>query len=150
MPRPSRSHTFMSMAEILSKQGTCSRRQVGCIITNKRHHIIGSGYNGNASGLRHCLLTPCLGSSMQAGEGLELCEAIHAEQNALLQCSDVHDIENIYVTTPPCLHCTKLLLNTSCNTIFSKGTYPQEEAAMKLWTSGATPQQPRHWIKYED
>lgn len=133
MNRPSKIQTFYNMAKCLSKQSTCSRRQVGCILVNDRHHIIGSGYNGVAFGRPHCTSTVCKGARYPSGEGLEFCEAIHAEQNALMQCKDIFDINTAYVTTPPCLHCTKMLLNTSTQIIVCGGEYAHERESKALW-----------------
>ncbi len=66
--------------------------------------------------------------------GLEQCEAIHAEANALLQCRDVEDIKTAYVTASPCIHCTKLLMNTGCMRIVFSERYPGHEVCEKLWT----------------
>lgn len=129
-----RNIAFMAVAQILSSLGTCARRKVGAVLVNRRHHIIATGYNGVAAGYVHCEGDhTCEAARMQSGEGLELCEAIHAEQNALLQCKDVYDIDIIYVTTPPCLHCVKLLMNTSCRVIICTGDYPMAKASAKLW-----------------
>jgi hypothetical protein len=40
---------------------------------------------------------------LPSGTGLDVCEAIHAEQNALLQCKDVEQIDTAYVTAMPCM-----------------------------------------------
>ena len=145
MIRPTKHHTFMEIALALSRQSTCTRRSVGAVLVNHRQHIIGSGYNGPAARQPHCIVHPCRGSRLESGTGLELCEAIHAEQNALLQCHDVYTIERIYVTVPPCLHCTKLLLNTSCRHIISMGTYPMEDLAQALWQSAGC-----KWEKFNE
>jgi dCMP deaminase len=123
---------FVNMAWLVAKRATCSRRQVGCILVNDKNHVIATGYNGVASGLTHCTDTPCKGASFPSGEGLEHCEAIHAEQNALLQCKNVYEIKKCYVTHSPCVHCVKMLLNTSCQEIIFENTYPHE-ASRKLW-----------------
>lgn len=140
--RPDRHVTFLRMALFLSTMGTCSRRQVGAIATNDKHHIVSSGYNGNASGLSHCIDKPCKGVFYESGKGLEICEAIHAEQNMLMQCQDVSRITNVYVTTPPCLHCVKLLLNTSCSCIHTIGNY--DERSKTLWLDNG-----RQWVEYD-
>lgn len=130
MLRLDNSSYFMSMAWLASLRGTCPRRQVGAILVNKRKHIIATGYNGPAAGVPHCLDTGgehdrrCRGADAPSGTGLDLCEAIHAEMNALLQCKDVHDIEAIYTTAAPCPHCLKLLMNTSCKTVYFHQEYP--------------------------
>lgn len=131
MNRPSKRETFLEMANVLSLQSTCIRRSVGCILTNKYHHIVGSGYNGTAAGSSHCIQNHCDGNHLVSGKNLEQCQAIHAEQNALMQCKDIHDIEVAYVTTFPCMHCMKMLLNTSCKLIVYN--QPYDEESYTLW-----------------
>lgn len=125
--------TFILMALELAKQSTCSRRSVGAIFTNEKTHIISAGYNGVAYGLPHCIKTPCAGAGCRPGEGLELCEAIHAEQNALMWCSDVNKIHSAYITHSPCIHCVKMLMNTSCKNIYFAFEYAHNERSKKLW-----------------
>lgn len=131
--RPDRDDVMLATAIVIAQLGTCSRRKTGAILVNKHHHIIGTGYNGNASGMSHCIDSPCKGASFPSGTKLSECEAIHAEQNALLQCNDVHEIVKIYSSTPPCPHCTKLLLNTGCQEIVMTGEYPSEKESRELW-----------------
>ena len=140
--KPTRHQTYMAMAFLLAKKSTCSRRQVACILTDSSHRFIGSGYNGNAKGLPHCIDIPCNGALLASGHGLDMCEAIHAEQNALLQCADVDKIVSCYVTTSPCMHCVKMLLNTGCQNIYYNTYYSGYEACKKLWESTS-----RNWIK---
>lgn len=124
---------FMEMAELVSKRGTCSRLQVGCVLTNGLGHVLATGYNGVGRGLPHCTQQPCRGANIPIGQGTGTCEAIHAEQNALLQCRDVEDIHTCYVTTAPCLDCTKLFLNTGCKWIIYINQHPKMELAEELW-----------------
>lgn len=133
MERMSKDEYFSNMAQLVSRRATCARRSVGCVLVSGRGHVLATGYNGPASGSDHCIDTPCPGASYPSGTGLERCEAIHAEQNALLQCRDVFEIETAYVTTLPCMTCTKLLLNTSCKRIVYVQDYPHQEAK-ELWT----------------
>ena len=76
----------------------------------------------------------CEGAMSKSGTDLDACQAIHAEQNALLQCKDVYSIDTAYVTASPCVACTKLLLNTSCRRIIYRDEYPHP-TARRLWTS---------------
>lgn len=55
--------------------------------------------------------------------GQDSCEAIHAEQNALIQCRDVSLISTAYVTLSPCKPCLKLLINTGCRRIVFKALH---------------------------
>ena len=130
--RPPADFYFLRMAKLVSERGTCIRRKVGCIFVNKKNHIIATGYNGNPSGFKHCIDWPCKGANSKQGEDLDKCEAIHAEQNALLQCKDVYDIDRVYTTLEPCVHCIKLLLNTSANQIIYGEKYVHTEAR-ELW-----------------
>jgi dCMP deaminase len=123
---------FLRMALLVSERGTCVRRKVGCILVNKKNHVLATGYNGNPSGFSHCLDNPCKGANSTSGKDLDKCEAIHAEQNALLQCKDVYDIDTVYCTVSPCIHCVKLLLNTSAKTIVFGEKYIQKDAE-RLW-----------------
>lgn len=131
--RPDVHLLYITMAALMSTRGTCSRRRVGCVLVDERFHVLSTGYNGPASGMKHCIDEPCPGAFHSSGSGLEECEAIHAEQNALLQCPDVYLIRNAYCTTAPCIHCVKLLMNTSCRMIYFHEDYPHSEKAKKLW-----------------
>lgn len=140
--RPSRDEWAMQLAVETAKRSTCCRRQVGCILLNARGHVLATGYNGVAAGQLHCnhhdpfhsegLPYACEGAHSPSGTDLDNCQAIHAEQNALLQCSDVYMIHTAYVTTAPCITCVKLLLNTSCQHIIFADDYPHPQAG-KMW-----------------
>lgn len=139
--RPSSDEYFLSMARLVSSRTTCLRRSVGCVLVNHRKHVIATGYNGVAAGRPHCnevdpfdpagYPNACSGATSESGTDLHLCEAIHAEQNALLQCKDVYEIHTAYVTVSPCMHCLKLLLNTSCQRIVCFQLYDVDAA--HLW-----------------
>jgi dCMP deaminase len=147
--RPTVDEWAMNLAFITASRGTCYRRKVGCVLLDGDNHVLSTGYNGVAAGLPHCNESDeslyetfddvlnhfpyvCTGACFKSGEGLDECQAIHAEQNALLQCSDVRTISTCYVTTSPCITCTKLLLNTGCQRIVFLDLYPHNEAE-DLW-----------------
>ena len=130
--RPPTDFYFLRMAYLVSERGTCARRKVGCVFVNKRNHVIATGYNGNPSGFIHCINQPCDGAKSKSGKDLDKCQAIHAEQNALLQCKDVYDIDRVYTTLEPCVHCIKLLLNTSAKQIIFGEKYVHD-LARSLW-----------------
>jgi dCMP deaminase len=146
--RPSKDEWAMKMAILTAQRGTCLRRKVGCVLLNARGHVLSTGYNGRAAGLLHCNEEPsdawifnarslhpyaCTGADAPSGTNLDGCEAIHAEQNALLQCRDVYDIHTCYTTTAPCVTCTKLLMNTGCLRIVSHEDYPHSTEARRMW-----------------
>jgi dCMP deaminase len=133
MRRPDLDEYFGVMAEVVSSRGTCPRRRVGCVLVSDDNKVLATGYNGVPSGFAHCIDEPCEGAKYRSGLGLDKCEAIHAEQNALLQTSDVKIIATAYCTTAPCIHCLKLLLNTGCQRIVFNQDYPHSEASKALW-----------------
>ena len=133
MTRPTKDQYFVNMAHLAATRSTCLRRSVGCVLVNSRGHILSTGYNGVAAGRPHCNEGhPCKGADSPSGTNLDGCQALHAEQNALLQCPDVHDIAVCYTTTQPCMTCTKLLLGTSCHTIIYSESYTHQDA-VNLW-----------------
>ena len=75
---------------------------------------------------------PAKEQNYKSGEGLEKCEAIHAEQNAILQCKNTELIEKAYITLSPCVTCVKLLLNTSCKEIVYLEDYVNKDAE-RIW-----------------
>lgn len=149
------------IAEAIAKRGTCLRRQVGCYLVDVTGKELALGYNGVALGMPHCnqpempaLLFPnaCTGAALPSGSGLDKCDAIHAEANALLKCHNVRDIHTCYVTSSPCRDCTKLLMNTGCINIIFRERYPHLDAE-EMWLKsmvygyGPTREYPRKWIQ---
>lgn len=158
MSRPSRDETGLQLAAVWARRGTCLRRKVGCVLTDAAGNQLASGYNGRARGLPHCdaITTTrelafgenftladrrhaCPGTTAPSGQALDACEAIHAEANALLRCQDVTAIETAYVTHSPCVHCVKLLMNTSCARIVFAEPYAHDAAARTLWLVSTAP-----------
>ena len=142
--RPNKTTYFLAMAKLVSTRGTCARRRVGCVLVDKYGLVLATGYNGNGRGQGHCIDSPCEGAKYKSGEGLEKCEAIHAEQNAILQCKNTEHIEKAYITLSPCVTCVKLLLNTSCKEIVYLEDYVNKDAeriwknANRLWKPATT------------
>ena len=140
--RPSRIETMLRIAEVIAERSTCCRRRVGCVLTDKNGRVLSIGHNGVAMGQPHCTDEPCRGAHLPSGTGLDRCLALHAEQNALMFCSDIMKIDTCHVTASPCMTCVKLLLNTSCRTIVFRELYPHTEA-LKLWTDSG-----RSWVHH--
>ena len=137
--RPSWDDYFMDIAELVASRSTCLRRQVGAVIVKDRR-IISTGYNGAPRGGSHCLDVGCLREQLgvPSGERHELCRAVHAEQNAIIQAA-LHGVSTngatLYCTTQPCVLCAKMLLNAGIKEIFFRGSYP-DELALSLLQEG--------------
>ena len=129
MARPTRDQIYLRMAELVAERSTCFRRKVGCVLVDSHGRVLATGYNGVASGRPHCNEGfPCAGTSMTPGTGLDKCEALHAEQNAILLLHDPWTVETVYCTASPCVSCMKLLLGTSAKRIVCRELYPHPDA----------------------
>lgn len=135
--RPSWDQYFMKMAELAASRSTCLRRQVGAVIVKERH-VIATGYNGAPKGLPHCgEIGGCLRQQLGvlSGERHELCRALHAEQNAIIQAATLaQSIEGatIYVTNQPCSICAKMIINAGIRRIVVRDGYPDKMAQEML------------------
>lgn len=108
MTRPTKQEYFMTLAMHAAQRASCPRRKVGCIMVNAQSHIVSTGYNGPPSGYPNCTDTPCEGAKFASGKGLDKCRAVHGEINAKMQAgSNLQVVEEIYVTTKCCTHCTE-------------------------------------------
>jgi len=114
MSRPTIEQTMLSIAIVLSLRGTCCKKQVGAVATDKPGNILSTGYNGQPRGHFHCnLVTPCPAYL----DGNLSCQAIHAEMNMLMRCPDIDKIHSVYITEAPCAKCELLIRNTACKEI---------------------------------
>ncbi len=132
---------FMQMAELTARRSTCLRRSVGAVIVKERH-VIATGYNGAPRGIKHCdERGGCLRQKMNvpSGQRHELCMALHAEQNAIIQAATLgQSIEGgtIYVTHQPCIICAKMIINAGLSRIIVRQGYPDEMAREILAEAG--------------
>ena len=149
MSRPSRDQYFLRIAEVVATRSTCQRRQVGCVLVDKHGHVLATGYNGVPSGMPHCRDngdTTCPGRGAKSGTNLDKCQAIHAEQNALIQLADANQVDTVYCTVTPCMHCIKMLMNTSAKRLVYINRYPHP-TVQAMWEDSG-----REWVcgKWED
>lgn len=141
MERPSWDEYFMEMAMLTAKRSTCMRRNVGAVIVQDKH-IIATGYNGAPKGIPHCEeIGGCLREKMNipSGERHELCRALHAEQNAIIQAATLaQSIEgaSIYITNQPCVICAKMIINAGIKRIVVREGYPDKLAVALLAEAG--------------
>lgn len=130
--RPSWDEYFLEVAGLVSRRATCLRRRVGAVLV-KDKRILATGYNGAPSGIKHCIEIGCLRDKLKvpSGERHELCRALHAEQNALIQAS-LYGISvkgaTLYSTNQPCIICAKMLINAGISGIITSCGYPDRMA----------------------
>ena len=148
--RPTLDQIGLEIAWVVSRRSTCLRRAVGAVLTDVHGRILATGYNGVSRGLPHCNFEDgmgrkphaCPGAVAASGTRLDDCDAIHAEANALLQCTKIDAIHTCYVTASPCVSCTKLLSQTACQRIIFGESYPAPRAE-QLWTKNGY----REWLQ---
>ncbi|HBE72978.1 MAG TPA: cytidine deaminase [candidate division Zixibacteria bacterium] len=134
--RPSWDRYFMDIAELVASRSTCLRRRVGAVIV-KEKRLLATGYNGAPAGLRHCAEIGCIRQQRKVppGERHELCRAIHAEQNAIIQAATFGVPmfgAAIYTTHFPCVLCAKMIINAGIVRICYREGYPDELSAKML------------------
>ena len=122
---------FMKIAKVVSTQSKCLSRQIGAVLV-RDSHIIATGYNGPPMGVPHCEWRDWLGNysnsmkepiyicpreraGFESGEGLQLCPAVHAEMNTILEAARF-GISTMATTIYcycgiPCKDCAKELIN---------------------------------------
>lgn len=126
--RPSLDKYFMEIASVVATRSTCLRNQVGALFV-KDKRILSTGYNGAPAGLPHCDLVGCAREGVASGTRHELCRAVHAEQNAIIQAA-LHGISiegaTLYCTHQPCILCTKMMINARVRKIVYRESYPDE------------------------
>lgn len=115
MCRPDLDEYFLKIALVVAERSTCRRHHVGAVAVRNKH-ILSTGYNGAAAGVKDCLELGCLRDekNIPSGTRHEICRGIHAEQNVIIQAS-LHGVSiegaTIYCTHSPCILCAKMLTN---------------------------------------
>ena len=122
--RPSWEEYFIEIAKVVSTRSTCLRRRYGAVIV-KDNVIVSTGYNGAPRGSANCVdrgICRRKELNVPAGERYELCEAVHAEQNAIINGSPERmkdgsiyiagvEEDNSAAEGKPCLLCKRMIRN---------------------------------------
>jgi len=150
--RPNVDEYFLKIASVVAERSTCRRHHVGAVAVRNKH-ILATGYNGAAAGLKDCLELGCLRDeqNIPSGERHEICRGIHAEQNVIVQAS-LHGVSleggTIYCTHTPCVLCAKMLVNAKIARFVSFARYNDDsfidlfgEAGIKYDTRERPPSQ---------
>ncbi|MBU2552091.1 MAG: cytidine/deoxycytidylate deaminase family protein [Proteobacteria bacterium] len=138
--RPAWDDYFMQITDLVATRSTCLRRKVGAVLVREKR-ILATGYNGAPQGLAHCLDIGCLrrDEGVPSGQRHEICRAIHAEQNVIIQAAryGIPIVGSIlYCTTEPCVICTKMLINAGVERIYFREGYPDELSGRMLAEAG--------------
>lgn len=127
---------YMRMAEELAKRSTCSRLQVGTVITDAAlENVVAIGYNGNAKSL------PNRCDSTVPGN----CGCIHSEVNALVKAPGGMRDKVVFVTDSPCIMCAKLMINSGVTHVFYRREYRDPSGVKLLASVGVAPVHYARW-----
>lgn len=121
--RPTFGEVYLDLAIALSRRSTCSRRHVGCaIVSNDYRRVLSVGYNGNAIGLENKCDSP---------DASGACGCLHAEENAVISCSESISTQKIVFTTVyPCKMCAKRIIQLgNVQRVYYMDEYRNDDAA---------------------
>ncbi len=114
--RADKMQTLLEVAYIMSKQSTCVRANVGCVISHGTR-VVSTGWNGAPAGLPHCpdphVDIPCI-------------NACHAELNAIAwaaRCGIATSGATLICTHQPCLTCAQLIINAGISVVYYHQSY---------------------------
>lgn len=122
---------FIEMARLISGWASCYQpeRKIGAVIVRDKR-IMTTGYNGAPAGIRTCVERgECLRKKLGIASGTrhELCYAVHAEQNAIIQAAKLGITiqgATLYCTHQPCILCAKMIVNAGIRRVVYEKGYP--------------------------
>lgn len=120
--KPSWTEYFIEMAKLASKRSSDAQTKHGCVITDKSNRVLGVGYNSFPTGMPDEIL-PNLRPNKYRW-------MVHAERNALSNCSLRPEGGVAYITGPPCFDCAKSMYQEGVRhfiCVNSHGTHLMDE-----------------------
>lgn len=139
--RISKINTYLNVAEVFAYRSTCIKRKYGAVIV-KNDIVISTGYNGSPRGYENCCDNgecPRIKLGMHQGEGYDICRAIHAEQNALLNCSreqtlgadlyltSINPQDNSIHSARPCPLCARFIVQAGIRNVILRTGENEED-----------------------
>ncbi len=130
--RVSKIDTYLNCAEVFAYRSTCIKRKYGAVIV-KNDVVISTGYNGSPRGKENCCDNgecPRIALNLHQGEGYAMCKAVHAEANALLNCSREQTVgADLYLTginpddssihiAKPCPLCARMIIQAGIKNVY--------------------------------
>ncbi|MDA8442594.1 MAG: dCMP deaminase family protein [Peptococcaceae bacterium] len=130
---------FMEMAYILAKRSSCLNTHIGAVLVTPDNDVISTGYNGSPAKLPNCSdLGYCRRkqeAEYESGKDLHLCNAVHAEANAiLLAAKNGHGTKGakLYCTHQPCKECAKQIVNAGIEEVIYSEVYPNNKESIEI------------------
>ncbi len=134
---------MMEMATLVSTWASCFQpnRKIGAVIVRDKR-MITTGYNGASSGITSCVEKgECIRQklSIPSGTRHEVCFAVHAEQNAIIQAAKLGvsiDGATLYCTHQPCSICAKMIINSGIVRVVFEHGYPDDFSIQMFTEAG--------------
>lgn len=107
---------YLRMARIWAENSYCERRRVGALLV-KDKMIISDGYNGTPAGFDNVCEDP---------SGTTYPYVLHAEANAITKVAQSNNSSlgsTLYVTTSPCMECSKLIIQAGIRRVVFSELY---------------------------
>ncbi len=120
---------YLDMASIWAGNSYCTRRKVGALIV-KDKMIISDGYNGTPSGFPNVC---------EDSNGDTFRYVLHAEANAITKVAQSNNSSSgstLYVTTSPCLECSKLIIQAGIRRVVFRELYRLRDGLDLLEAAG--------------
>ena len=141
---------FMEMARLVATWSSCfqENRKIGAVVVRGKR-ILTTGYNGAPAGVTSCMQRgECLRRKLNIPSGTrhEVCYAVHAEQNAIVQAAKLGvclEGATLYCTHQPCGQCAKILINAGVTRVVYEQGYPDEFALALFDEAGVIVEQYR-------
>lgn len=120
---------YLRMATIWAENSYCKRRKVGALIV-KDKMIISDGFNGTPSGFENIC---------EDDNNHTKAYVLHAEANAITKVARTNnssDNATLYVTTSPCIECSKLIIQAGIRRLVFSELYRMNDGIELLKRSG--------------
>ena len=111
---------YLKMAAIWAQNSYCKRRKVGALLV-KDKMIISDGYNGTPSGFEN---------ECEDENNITKAYVLHAEANAITKVANSGNSSlgaTLYVTSSPCLECSKLIIQAGIKRVVFSESYRLED-----------------------
>lgn len=111
---------YLKMADIWAQNSYCKRRKVGALLV-KDKMIISDGYNGTPSGFENIC---------EDEDNKTKSYVLHAEANAITKVAKSGNNSlgaTLYVTSSPCLECSKLIIQAGIKRVVFTENYRLED-----------------------
>jgi len=116
---------YLRMASVWAENSYCERKKVGALLV-KDKMIISDGYNGTPSGFENIC---------EDKDGTTKSYVLHAEANAITKVaksSNSSEGATLYVTTSPCIECSKLIIQSGIKRVVFSEMYRKNDGLKLL------------------